>query len=82
MVALFDFQMSKFIVDIALCDERANGIEWLHLAEMVLFPTADDEKGLTDEVVKAELLTTTPPCFFSRFPTADSCCDAADSSID
>jgi hypothetical protein len=74
--------MSKFIVDIALCDERANGVEWLPQAEMVLVPAADDEMGLTDEVVKAEPLTMTPPCFFSRFPTADSCCDATDSSID
>jgi hypothetical protein len=74
--------MSKFIVDIALCNERANGVEWLPLAEMVLIPAADDEKGLKDEVVKAEPLITTPPCFFSRFPTADSCCDATDSSID
>ncbi len=82
MVALFDFQISKFIVDIALCNERANGVEWLPLGEMVLVPAADDEKGLTDEVVKAEPLTTTPPRFFSRFPTADSCCNATDTSID
>jgi hypothetical protein len=34
--------MSKFIVDIALCNERVNGIEWLPLAEMVLVPAADD----------------------------------------
>jgi hypothetical protein len=74
--------MSKFIVDIALCDERANGIEWLPLAKMVLVPATDDEKGLKDEVVKAEPLTMTPPRFFSRFPTADSCCNATDSSID
>ncbi len=82
MVALFDFRMSKFIVDIALCNERANGVKWLPLVVMVLVPAADDEKGHTDEVVKAEPLTTTPPCFFSKFPTADSCCDAMDSSID
>jgi hypothetical protein len=74
--------MSKFIVDIALCNERANGIEWLPLVEIVLVPAADDEKGLTDEVAKAEPLTMTPPHFFSRFPTADSCCDTTDSSID
>ncbi len=82
MVALFDFRMSKFIVDIALCDERANVIEWLPLAKMVLVPAADDEQGLTDEVVKVETFTTTPPRFFSRFPTADSCCNATDLSID
>ncbi len=81
-MALFDFQTSKFIVDILLCDERANGVKWLPLAEMVLVPAADDEKGLTDEVVKAEPLITTLSCFLSRFPTADSCCDATDSSID
>jgi hypothetical protein len=74
--------MSKFIVDMALYDERANGIEWLPLAEMVHVPVTDDEKGFTDEVVKAEPLTTTSPHFISRFPTADSCCNFMDSSID
>ena len=65
-----------------LCNERANGVEWLPLAEMVLIPVADDEKGPTDEEVKAEPLTTTPPCFVSRFQTADSYCNATGTSID
>ncbi len=53
--------MSKLIVDIVIWDERANGVEWLPLAEMVLIPAADDEKGLTDEVVKTEPLTQLHP---------------------
>jgi hypothetical protein len=57
-------------------------VEWLPLAEMVLIPATDNEKGLTVEGVKAESLTTTQRRFFSRFPTADSCCNATDSSID
>jgi hypothetical protein len=79
MVALFDFQMSIFIVDIVLWEEKANEFCLLPLTEVeVLIPADADEKGLSDEGDKAEPLTTTPR-FFSRFPTADSCCNATDS---
>ena len=72
-MALFDFRISKFIIDIVHWDERVNGhIDWLALAEVVLVPAADDEKGLTDESKAPDSLTLTPPIFFSRFPTDDS----------
>jgi hypothetical protein len=78
-VALFDFWMSRFIVDIILWEKKANEFCLLPLTEVeVLVPANADEKGLSDKGDKAELLTTTP-CFFSSFPTADSCCNAMDS---
>jgi hypothetical protein len=79
MVALFDFQMSRFIVDIHLWEEKANEFCLLPLTEVeVLVPADADGKGLSDNGDNAKPLTTTP-CFFSRFPTADSCCNATDS---
>jgi hypothetical protein len=79
MVALFDFQMSMFIIDIVLWGEKANVFCLLPLTEVeVLIPAITDKKGLTDEGDKAEPLTMTPH-FCSRFPTADSCCNATDS---
>ncbi len=78
-VALYDFQMSMFIVGTVLWEEKANNFCLLSLTEVeVLVPADADEKGLSDEGNEAEPLTTTP-CFFSRFPTADSCCNAMDS---
>ncbi len=72
-MALFDFQMSRFIVDIVLWEEKANEFCLLPLTEVeVLVPVNADEKGLSDKKDKAEPLTTTP-CFFSRFLTADFC---------
>ncbi len=71
--------MSMFIVDIVLWEEIANEFCLLPLTEVeVLVPVDADKKGISDEVDKAEPLTMTP-CFFSRFPTADFCCNATDS---
>jgi hypothetical protein len=68
-----------FIVDIVLWEEIANEFCLLPLTEVeVLVPVDADKKGISDEVDKAEPLTMTP-CFFSRFPTADFCCNATDS---
>ena len=81
-VALFDFRMSRFIVDIVLWEKKANEFCLPPLTEIeVLVPANPDEKGLSDEGDKTEPLTTTPR-FFSRFPTADSCSDDTDSPID
>ncbi len=81
MVELCDFQMSRFINDIVLWEEKADEFCLLPLTEVeVLIPANADEKGLSDKGDKAESLTTTP-CFFSKFPTADSCCNATDSYI-
>ncbi len=67
------------IVDIVLWEEKANEFYSLPLTEVEVLVHADaDEKGLSDEGDKAEPLTMTP-CFFSRFLTADSCCNATDS---
>ncbi len=78
-VALVDFQMSRLIVEIVLWEEKANEFCVLPLIEVeVLVPAYADEKGLSDKGDKAEPLTTTP-CFFSRFPTADSYYNATDS---
>ncbi len=71
--------MSMFIVDIVLWKEEANEFCLLPLIEVEVLVTANaDEKGLLDEGDKAEPLTTAPR-LFSRFPTADSCCNATDS---
>jgi hypothetical protein len=81
MVTLFDFRMSRFIVDIVLWEEKANEFCLSHLTENeVLVPANADEKGLSEEGDKTEPLTMTP-CFFSRFATADSCYVATDSYI-
>jgi hypothetical protein len=81
MVALFDFQMSRFIIDIVLGEEKANEFCLPSLTEIeVLIPANADEKGLSDKGDKTEPLTTTPR-FLSRFPTADSCCNTTDSYI-
>jgi hypothetical protein len=71
--------MSMFIVDIVLWEEKANEFCLLLLTEVkVLIPANADDKGLSDEGDKAEPLTTTP-CFFSRFPAEDYCCNTTDS---
>jgi hypothetical protein len=54
-VALFDFQMSMFIIDIVLWEEKAHVFCLLPLTEVeVLIPVNANEKGLTDEGDKAE----------------------------
>jgi hypothetical protein len=73
--------MSRFIVDIVLWEEKANEFCLPPLTEIeVLISANADEKGLSDEGDKTEPLTMTP-CFFSRFSTADYCCNATDSYI-
>jgi hypothetical protein len=79
MVALFDFQMSSFIVDIVLWEEKADEFCLLPLTEVEVLVLADaDEKGLSDKGDKAEPLTTTPR-FSSRFSTVESYCNTTDS---
>jgi hypothetical protein len=71
--------MSRLIVDIFLWEEKANKFCLLPLTKVeVLIPANADKKGLSDKGDKAEPLTMTPR-FFSRFPTADYCCNATDS---